>query len=402
MFKKILEENKYLSIKDLKYNNKYNYKFNNDKIKEFISYKEENSIKLNLLSFNSNYIYYINHDTLNTKLREFINFNRNYQKRNNMSLIENKLPDIMISRILSEIEGTLLIENIPTTRKRIQEVINSKVIKSKDDIIIRNMDNAIKFLLDKPSFNKENLFNLYNILSSDSLSEENKINSYYRYDKVYIDSYEGCEVNKIEECMNSLFDFINNNLNQKSNFIYLLPHIAHYYILYIHPYFDFNGRCARLVSLWISLLTNLTDQPLYISEAINDNKNDYYTALSNTRDNKNDLTFFLNYIFNISNSFSLLYENIEHIEKILFDNSITLSVLEKTYIKRLISKNNTKYFNYKMFIEIINLDITKQGALKILNKLENYKILKSIINNKNQKMFYLNKDYIKYEIKGYD
>lgn len=400
MFKKIIDSLFYLNVKELKYSNKIEKNLTNEQIKEFIKYKENNSVQINLKSFNSMFIYYIDHETLKIRLKEFISFNTKYYDDNEVSLIEKNFPDIMVSRILSEIEGTLLIENIPTTRKKIEDVIKNKEIKSETDIVIRNMDIAIKYIFKKPTFNKENLFELYNLLSKDSLTDELKLkdNEFYRYDSVYIDGYEGCPFEEIEECMNSLFIFINKNINNKTNLKYLLPHIAHYYILYIHPYFDYNGRCARLVSLWISNLLNIYDHPLYISEAINDNKKEYYQSIVNTRDMDNDITYFLNYIFDTANKYCLLYENIEFIDDELTNNLISLTILEKTYLKKILSKIKTKYFNQKIFIELVNLDITKQGALKILNKFEKYNILKSIYNSRNQKMFYINNDYLKYKI----
>ena len=33
--------------------------------------------------------------------------------------------------------------------------------------------------------------------------------------------------------------------------------IVQYYILYIHPYFDFNGRTARMAFIWILYLNNM-------------------------------------------------------------------------------------------------------------------------------------------------
>lgn len=396
-YKKLLNDTDYYTLKDLKYNSKFNIKLNNDELIKFKEYKENNSdYKLTLKSFNSKFIFFNNHQSLNDELREFTNYNTKYFQTNNISLMDKKFSNIMISRILSEIEGTLSIENIPTTRKNIQNVLSSKKIKSPNDIIIKNMDNGIRFILEQPKFNKENLFKLYTIISDQSLSEDLvlKNNEYYRYDKVYIDTYDGCDVTLISQCMDSLFDFINDNLNEKTNMKYYLPHIAHYYILYIHPYFDFNGRCARLVSLWISVLGNIYEHPLYISEAINDNKKDYYTAITNTRDMNNDLTYFFKYIFEISNKFYLLYENIESIEKHLLNNAIILTLTESYYLKRILSKLNTTYFNQKMFIEFVNLEMTKQGALKILNKFEEYNVLKSIKNNKNQKMFYVNVEYL--------
>jgi Fic family protein len=54
---------------------------------------------------------------------------------------------------------------------------------------------------------------------------------------------------------------------------------------------------------------------LFISEAINDNKKQYYEAISNTRNTNNDLTYFLSYILETANKYSLLYKNLEEIQK---------------------------------------------------------------------------------------
>ena len=68
-------------------------------------------------------------------------------------------------------------------------------------------------------------------------------------------------------------------------------------------------------------------------------------------------------------------------------------------MKRIIINKNIKWFNYKKFIEFEGLDITKQGALKILNKFEKRGFLLSKINSKNEKIFILDESILKYEIK---
>ena len=47
-----------------------------------------------------------------------------------------------------------------------------------------------------------------------------------------------------------------------------------------------------MVQIWIFMLTNNVGA-LYLSEAINDNKNKYYEAIENTRNSRNDLTYFI-------------------------------------------------------------------------------------------------------------
>ena len=53
------------------------------------------------------------------------------------------------------------------------EKINLTAITEENDIIVKNMLNAILFIVkEKPAFNKENLRKLYDILSKDCLAEE--------------------------------------------------------------------------------------------------------------------------------------------------------------------------------------------------------------------------------------
>jgi Fic family protein len=199
--------------------------------------------------------------------------------------------------------------------------------------------------------------------------------------------------------MDSLFKYINDNLYTKDSYIkLLLPFIAHYYLIYIHPYFDYNGRTARMVQLWIFMLTNNMDS-LYLSEAINDNKSNYYKAIENTRNSRNDLTYFITYLINLINVYKVVDKNINEIKNEIESNGESISLNELHYLKRIIINKNIKWFNYKKFNEFEGLDITKQGSLKILNKFENRGFLKSKTNSKNEKVFILNDTIIKYEIK---
>ena len=162
---------------------------------------------------------------------------------------------------------------------------------------------------------------------------------------------------------------------------------------------DFNGRTARMTSLWISMLMGKEEiLPMYISEAINDDKNNYYKAINNSRFSHNDLTYFLTYLIKLANSYYLVYKNIVSIkeELALIGESITLT--ETYYLKRIIVNSKKGWFNYKGFINFCNLDISKQGALKILNNLLKLNLLKSKINSKNEKIFILNEDVLKYSI----
>ncbi len=402
----LMFDNEYHSITDLRYNKKLGIMMSKDQFQEFLDIKDQlvdEKIdfikKIPLKTFNSKHIFYSEGKYLLQTATEYLRILNTDYNNNQSFLFDRNFDDILESRLFSEIEGTLNIENIPTTHKRIAEIHKSDNLTDKNDIIVKNMINAIRFIVvDEPKFNKDNLLKLYKILSKDCLSPEIEIkqNEYYRDDSVYIGDFEGAPSYLIDDCMNSLFDFANNqtNINEYDEF---LPHICHYYILYIHPYFDYNGRTARMVSFWLSYINNITAAPTFLSEAINETKQDYYRAIVDTRVANNDLTYFLGYVFETSIKYSFVYKNLEEIKRELMKTGDTLTSTEWVYVKKILVHNPDSFFNYKMFLKYINATMTKQGALKILNSLANYEVIEKHTNKKGETVYKFNQDMIVYK-----
>ena len=392
----------FFTNEDLRMNKKINILLNSQELREFLAFKDnfkhELKTELPLLTFNSSKMYYFNSKELVNLFQEYLEFLNNDLVERESTIISENYEDIIISRLTSELDGTLRIEGVNTTRRQMIDIYNGlKKELDSEDIIIRNMIKGIEYISNKPAFNKENLLKLYNILSQDSLTEETKLDGeFYRLDKVYVGDHEGCPADKIDESMNDFFAFVNNEINKRN---FYLPFIAHFYVLYIHPYYDFNGRTARMVSLWISLLSDIHMLlPTYISEAINDDKNNYYKAIDNSRFSNNDITYFLTYLIDLSNKYYLVYKNLNAIKEDLAIIGESLSPTESYYLKRIMINSKKGWFNYRGFIDFCKLDITKQGALKALNKLLDYGLLVSRINSKNEKIFMINDKKVLYKI----
>lgn len=396
---------KYYNIEDLRYNQKLGVMFSKEQFNRFLDLKDQlidksEGImkKIPLKTFNSKHCFYVNGKYLLSLHNEYMDILLSDIELNQSLLFNRNFEDILISRLFSEVEGSLKIEGVPTTRKRILEIHKKKNPTDRNDIIIKNMIQAIEFIIEeKPSFNKENLFRLYNILSKDCLSDDLKLKDgcYYRDDKVYIATFEGANPEIIEECMDSLFSFANDPASIKEHDD-LLPYICHYYILYVHPYFDYNGRTARMVSFWLNYINKIPYAPYFMSEAINENKSDYYRALTNTRTTNNDMTYFLGYILEASIKYSLVYKNLEGIKKKLSETGDSLTSAEWNYVKKLIVHRPDDYFNHKMFLDYIGASMTRQGAIKILSKLLDYGILIKGQNKKGDIIYKINPDFITY------
>ena len=88
--------------------------------------------------------------------------------------------------------------------------------------------------------------------------------------------------------MKRFVDFIQESMSELNSLTYIMPHIIHYYIIYLHPYYDFNGRMARMIAYWyIVKCHHIKDKMPVYSEAINYNSQTkalYYKAIENARD----------------------------------------------------------------------------------------------------------------------
>ena len=401
-------EEEYYTAKELQYSNKVGTFLSPYEYKQLVEYKEESALNkdkcvilLPLKAFNYKCLFYCLSNDLKTAINTY------YDLVGNDSYISNRFSTSFIeSRIYSEIEGTLNVENVPTTRRRLKELLEDNApATSKNDIIIKNMKAGIDFVNELPEFNKENLFKLYSLLSNDCLDDDDKLRpgEYYRYDSVEISRYHGCPHQMVEECMDSLFAFVNDVLNGKyvlDDIFAMLPHICHYYVIYIHPYFDYNGRTARMVSYWVYLLSGFNTFPPIVSEAIDQTKNKYYQAIENSRDSHNDITYFLKYLFNVSNDYVLCYQNLSYMEKALKNKAITLTDTELNYMKRILISYEG-IFSYLDFLKMARVEMSKQGALKTLNKFVQYGLLIESESQSKIKLFDINKNIIQYLFKNF-
>lgn len=415
-FFKVLEKQineKYYTPKELQYDNEVNIHFSSFEFQTFLSLKEElcdkgnkifTILPLKTFGTKGKYTFFVvckELELLTTNYLQII-FDDFFENKSFFS-IRNK-DELTKSRIYSEIEGTLNVESVPTTRKRLKELTEHNVLpKDVNDIIIKNMSNGVSFIEELPKFTKDNLNKLYRILSDNCLKESDRLleGEYYRTAEVEIGRYMGCPYKEIDTCMNSLFEYVNKILNSSKNTYekLFLPYVCHYYLLYIHPYIDYNGRTARMISYWIQLLLKEDFIPPIVSEAIYSEKSQYYRAIELTRDTRNDLTYFLKYILNISTDLSLCYLNIYYIQKKLREKGYDLTGTELNYLKKILISCKGP-FKYTDFIKYCDIDISKQGALKILNYFIELGILKEAKIISKSKFFEINKSFIKYNFKN--
>lgn len=295
--------------------------------------------------------------------------------------------------IFSEVEGSLEIEGIKTSRKKIEDILNKKdTLNSKEQVVL-NMKNGLDFIRNHP-ITTENIYELYQVLSDKCLNDEEQIEGIYRKGDVDVIgiygevSDRGAPAGNLEVWMSDLVAFIQSSMNQLNPLTYLMPHIIHYYLITLHPYYDFNGRMARMLSYWYCQQCPYYHDPLPVfSEAINYNrttKSQYYRAIENSRSDDNDLTYFLEYIFSVSSRFVKVYRQLGLMTMQLRKKGIDMNPSDINLLKPILLYYTAEdQFNWEDVSKIDKQQYSKQYYLRILNRLSDLEILsRKLVKNK--------------------
>lgn len=210
-----------------------------------------------------------------------------------------------VQAMTEEIHATLQIENIHSTRNSIRHILNGNAPRSEEENRIYGMKRGLDFIADQQNeITEENLHRLYQISTGEYLSAEDKLlpDHFYRHDDVYIvggeKSRKGLSDELLPQAMKQLIDFANveDDLNELHK-----AAILHFAFAYYHPYFDGNGRTARLLHLWY-LARHGYPAALFtpFSRYIAESKAAYYKAYERVEKNAmltgyTDVTPFLSY-----------------------------------------------------------------------------------------------------------
>ena len=239
----------------------------------------------------------------------FINFESLEEKKESLDDFVSNEPLLNKSKFSKtdfpqEIKFNDAIEGIDDDVSDIEKVLSRSFMPvNRDKTRIMNLYKGYKYILQHKDINKDNLRELYGILSNDLLKREDskRMGKYYRNAPVYIlrgnrlDRYfNGVDVDHIDEYMNILFDYINNNDDKTDIDTFIKSQIIHCYCVYIHPYFDVNGRTSRTLAMWY--LFNKKDLSyMTFNRSISFMKSKYEKSLIELRE-KGNMTPFLDYM----------------------------------------------------------------------------------------------------------
>lgn len=193
-------------------------------------------------------------------------------------------------------------DSVSFIKKVIENVSEEQNIEKRNRII--NLYNGYQYILKGQDITEENVLKLYKILSKDLLEEYDlsHMGEKYRKAPVYIlksgrldDSMdEGIPYEKIEEYMDSYFKFIDTfKVDDSQTEEFIKSQIMHFYFVYIHPFFDINGRSSRTIAMWY-LLNKEVYPYIIFNRGINFDSN--YDRVIGTSKTRLDITEFLKYM----------------------------------------------------------------------------------------------------------
>ena len=327
IFTKMLKDKHFTDYRKLKY--KYS-----DDFSSFLNTLEELYYKpLPIVDFEDNNIVFIeNHASVN----------QNTIKR----LLQSQNGYYGIKAAEDEIIATSAIESIDFSRDSVRNILKGMAPNDEQENRILGIKKGLEFIADTSNkINEENLFKLYMMSAGDFVSEDDKLleGNLYRHDTVYVVgedvAHSGVDFRKVPEFMKLLIDFINAEDDIDD---LIKATIIHFYIAYIHPYFDGNGRTARLVHLWF-LIQKGYQSALFIpfSSQIEKSRKAYYDAFTAVEENKKlsgkiDVTPFVLYFIN--NVYNKMNEGTADIE--------TLTAFDEAVKEGKITEKETKLWKF--------------------------------------------------------
>lgn len=221
----------------------------------------------------------------------------------------NAIPDeisesIIKDVLIDEAFNSSVIEGAFSTRKRTKEIIRKNISPvNKDEQMIINNYKALEYVLENlhMRIDEKVILEIYKIVTFNTLDKED-VAEKYRNDKVYVwdesrqeNIYEAPKHEAVKGLMNELISFINNDEDGIHPIIKAF--IIHFIFVYIHPFFDGNGRTARALSFMYLLKNGYSYFKFFsISSVLKEERTKYYKAIKDVEEYDSDLTYFINYM----------------------------------------------------------------------------------------------------------
>lgn len=306
--------------------------------------------------------------------------------------IEDIIPDdvkneALVESLIDEAFSSSWIEGAYSTRKRAHEMIKNDLDpKNKSEKMILNNYEGLMYTLENidSDIDKDYMVRLWKILTKETL-EDDEVTEAYRDDQVYIHKgseiiYEGPVADKVDQMMDDLYSYID-QYDLESPIVKAC--IIHYYFVYVHPFFDGNGRTARaLMNLFLIKSGYEFFKYFSISKILTEKRKQYYAAIENCEANDSDLTYFIDFYTKLllDTMKSIRKTYLGHFgKKVIMDLFYDLDIILNDRQEKLVStlfKSDKKLIDVKEYTK--KYKVVQETARKDLQELVDLGVLKRI------------------------
>ena len=263
--------------------------------------------------------------------------------------IENEL---IKDSLIEEALYSSVIEGAFSTMKRLRELVEKerKPVDINDQMVLNNY-HAMQFILQEKhkELSVDFILKLHKIVTEKTLFEDEAYAGRFRDDMAYVKDkrrdiviYTPPSAGQVFLAMKQLIEWV----NEKNDAHFIHPLIKasfiHFYFVYIHPFFDGNGRTARALFYYFMIKNGYEFFKYFsISVVVQKTKIQYYKAIKDTEDCNADITYFLLYMATtILESIHLVTERIaQHYQRDfvfirLKERGVLLNERQEKFLKR--------------------------------------------------------------------
>jgi Fic family protein len=218
-----------------------------------------------------------------------------YERINQNATFKN---DFLLDSTIEEAITSAIYEGAHSTRAQAEQLIASGSLpKNKDECMLINNFKAMKWVKENQNkfLTKEVVLELHKIVTENTLEGDDiNFQGKFRNDKVFVGPHEGIEYTNIAQAVDEMISVTTNNPRY---FHPLLKGILiHYFVGYIHPFFDGNGRTARALFYFKAIRNQLNYvELLSVSAYLRAHGKQYEKSFEKVKDNEFDLTYFIDF-----------------------------------------------------------------------------------------------------------
>ena len=230
-----------------------------------------------------------------------------------------RMPILRKNNMIKSIHSSLAIENNSLSLDQVRDTISGKLVlgDKKEIQEVKNAYAAYEAIDSFDCFKESDLLlahkMLTNLIVDDNGIYRNHAEGVFDGKKVI---FVAPPANMVSELMNNLFDWLKNDTETP---LLIKSCIFHYEFVFIHPFTDGNGRCARLWQNVILMKWNNLFKYVPVESVIEKYQANYYDVISNCHKNGNSNLFIEFMLDVIDETLTELLDNVKKEERNISD-----------------------------------------------------------------------------------